>query len=102
MIDPALAYCYFGLPATIGPIGLAAMRLHERSAPPMAKTDKPEVAGVWPARDGVRVSIVLDGLSETVSGRDLQRAIEAATRRNSRIPKQHWLPAVLDGRVSSG
>lgn len=33
MIDPALAFLYFGLPTMVGLIGLAAMKLHERSAP---------------------------------------------------------------------
>jgi len=34
MIDPALAFLYFGLPTIVGLIGLAAVKLHERSAPP--------------------------------------------------------------------
>ena len=42
MIDPALAYAYFGLPTTVGLIGWAMVKLHERSAPQIDNvTDKP-------------------------------------------------------------
>ncbi len=80
MMDPFLLLAYFALPATISLLAFVGLKLHERRARPMAQTDEPEVGEVWAARDGVRVSIVLDGLSETVSERDLQRAIEAANR----------------------
>jgi hypothetical protein len=39
MIDPALAFLYFGLPTMVGSIGLAAMKLHERSAPPLPEAN---------------------------------------------------------------
>lgn len=32
-MDPVLAFLYFGVPAIVGMIGLAAVKLHERSAP---------------------------------------------------------------------
>jgi hypothetical protein len=35
MINPALAFLYFGLPTMVGLTGLAAVKLHERSAPPV-------------------------------------------------------------------
>jgi hypothetical protein len=35
MMDLVPAFPYFGLPTTVGLIGLAAMKLHERSAPPL-------------------------------------------------------------------
>jgi murein endopeptidase len=45
MIDPALAFLYFGFPTVVGLIGLAAVKLHERSVPPLIVGDL--------SRDGV-------------------------------------------------
>jgi hypothetical protein len=38
-MDPLSMFLYLGLPTTIGLIGLAAAKLHERSAPPEAIGD---------------------------------------------------------------
>ena len=38
-MDPLSMFLYFGVPTTVGLIGLAAVKLHERSAPPEAVGD---------------------------------------------------------------
>jgi hypothetical protein len=58
MIDPALAFLYFGLPTMVGVIGLVAVKLHERSAAPL--DDSPGDSGIEVTMDGDIITVRTD------------------------------------------
>jgi len=45
-MDPILLMAYFALPATISLVAFMGLKLHERGAPPMAKSDESGVQAV--------------------------------------------------------